>query len=56
MLVGCHVLLPVLQISELLSEVAPAKERKNDALEEYLKTMREFLTSLPQEEEINVGL
>lgn len=48
-------MLPVLQIGELLSEVAPVKDKKNAALDEYLKTLREFLTSLPQEEEISVG-
>ena len=45
---------PVSQISELLSEVAPAKEQKNTALELYLKTLREFLVSLPSEAEISV--
>ena len=47
---------PVPQISELLSEVAPAKEQRNTALELYLKTLREFLVSLPSEAEISVSM
>lgn len=47
-------LLLSIQISELLAEVAPAKDLKDTALELYLKTLREFLDSLPTEEEISV--